>query len=78
MQAKARDAYAEAVRERDESKGEKKPSVMEYLGLKKKVADLQQIAHAMKMKVLPSITRVVLRNSACLLGASHVATSWSE
>ncbi|KAG0560592.1 hypothetical protein M758_10G187000 [Ceratodon purpureus] len=48
---KARDAYAQAVKDRDQSKGEKKPSVMEYLGLKKKVSDLQQIAHAMHMKV---------------------------
>jgi hypothetical protein len=43
---------AEHVKDRDDSNGEKKPSVMEYLGLKKKVSDLQQIAHAMQMKVL--------------------------
>lgn len=54
MQAKAQEVFVQFVKEREASQGEKKPSVMEYLGLKKKVSDLQQIAHAMQMKVLSS------------------------
>lgn len=56
MQAKAQEAFQQYVKEREASKGEKKPSVMEYLGLKKKVSDLQEIAHAMQMKVLFSLS----------------------
>lgn len=52
-QAQAQEAFTQYVKEREGStEGEQKPSVMEYLGLKKKVSDLQQIAHTMQMKVL--------------------------
>jgi len=61
MQAKAQEAFLQFVEEQKASQGEKKPSVMEYLGLKKKVSDLQQIAHAMQMKVLASTTYLFAR-----------------
>jgi len=54
VQAKGQEAFVKFFMEREASQCEKKPSVMEYLGLKKKVSNLQQIAHAMQMKVLSS------------------------
>ena len=39
------------IKERNRSTGEKKPSVIEYMGLKKEFADLEKEAHVWENKV---------------------------
>lgn len=50
-QAKLQGMLSEFIKERNTSTGEKKPSVIDYMGLKKEFVNLEKEAHVWKNKV---------------------------